>query len=185
MDGRYARRRGRRIPIAMSLQYREHGTSVWRRGTTVNASHSGMLFRAGGLPPRPARRLEIILMLPTDGGVRPVQVRCSGRVVRMEPSALLWGGHAVAVSLDGCAAGSGVRELRGRVGILVPREWADRSRPPHPDVRDPRPAANLPRTGDMVGQPASASAEARVPRTPRGARGGDDQRGGGDRGGSS
>ena len=166
----------------MSLQYREHGTSVWRRGTTVNASHSGMLFRAGGPPPRPARRLDIIMTLPLDGGVRPVQVRCSGRVVRMEPGALLWGGHAVAVSIDGCASERGVRAVRVRAGTLVPRERADRAVPPFLDVRDLRSLANLPRAGDMVGQPTSASAEVRVPRTPRGACGGDDQRGGGDRG---
>jgi hypothetical protein len=96
-------RRGTRFAIMTSLLYREHGTLKWHPGSTVNVSHSGVLFRVGGAPLRPAQRVDFVFELPLNGGSPPSHVRCTGRVVRTEPGSLEAGGHAVAVSIEGYA----------------------------------------------------------------------------------
>ena len=93
-------RRGTRFAITTSLLYREHGTSRWHAGVTVNASHSGVLFRVGGAPPSPARTLDFILVLPLDSSSPAARVRCTGHVVRTAPSPIAGAGHAVAVAID-------------------------------------------------------------------------------------
>ena len=93
-------RRGTRFAITTSLLYREHGTSKWHAGVTVNASHSGVLFRVGGAPPSPERPLDFILTLPLNVSSPAAHVRCSGRVVRTEPGPYEGAGHAVAVTID-------------------------------------------------------------------------------------
>jgi hypothetical protein len=94
---------GRRFAITTSLVYREHGSLKWRTGATVNVSHSGVLFRIGGAPPPVAQRLDFVLALPLTGGSPAARVRCTGHVVRTEPSPFVEGGTAVAVAIDAYA----------------------------------------------------------------------------------
>ena len=93
-------RRGTRFAITTSLLYREHGTSKWHAGVTVNASHSGVLFRVGGAPPSPERPLDFILTLPLNVSSPAAHLRCTGHVVRTEPGPFAGAGHAVAVTID-------------------------------------------------------------------------------------
>ncbi len=93
-------RRGTRFAITTSLLYREHGTSKWHPGVTVNASHSGVLFRVGGAPPGSERPLDFILTLPLNASPPAAHVRCTGHVVRTEPGPFAGAGHAVAVTID-------------------------------------------------------------------------------------
>jgi hypothetical protein len=83
--------------------FREDGAVTWRKGATVNVSHTGVLFRVGGAPPRETQRLDFIVALPLDGRSPAAHVRCTGHVVRMEPCAFAGGNPAVAVSIDGYA----------------------------------------------------------------------------------
>jgi hypothetical protein len=99
----HAHRRGTRFAITTSLLYREHGTSKWQPGVTVNASHSGVLFRVRGAPPSPDRTLDFIVLLPLSGSSPATRVRCTGHVVRTEPSPFAGAGHVVAVAIDGYA----------------------------------------------------------------------------------
>jgi hypothetical protein len=97
----YRRRRGRRYAIATSLLYREHGSPQWRKGTTVNVSRSGVLFRTDGKVPGMSQRLDFILTLPLNRKSPEPHARCTGHVVRMNPDVFPFGGHAVAVAIDG------------------------------------------------------------------------------------
>ena len=97
------RRRSRRFSIATSLLYREQGESAWRLASTINVSHSGVLFRPDGRAPGTGRTLEFVLTLPVNGATPQPHVRCTGRVVRIAPGELAGGGQAVAVSIDGYA----------------------------------------------------------------------------------
>jgi len=110
VTGPHEHRQGIRFPITTSLLYREHGTLTWHPGSTVNVSRSGVLFRVGGEPPRPAQRMDFVFALPLNGESPPSHVRCTGRVVRTESGSLGAGGHAVAVSIEGYA-------LEGRLPV--------------------------------------------------------------------
>ena len=86
--------------MAMPLRFREHGESEWHGASTLNVSRSGVLFRADGPPPDMRREVEFILALPVVGAAPRAEVRCKGRVVRLEgPDALTGGGCAVAATI--------------------------------------------------------------------------------------
>jgi hypothetical protein len=84
-----------------SLLYREPGESDWHQGSTVNFSHSGVLFRSDGPLPGPGTALDFIVTLPLNGVTPPPRVHCTGRVARVAEGDLAGGGHAVAVVIDG------------------------------------------------------------------------------------
>ena len=96
-------RRAKRFPIMTSLLFRSHGESEWRTGSTVNFSHSGVLFRADGPPPGLGCAVDFIVTLPLNGLTPCPQVRCTGRVVRVAEGDLAGCSHAVAVAIDGYA----------------------------------------------------------------------------------
>ena len=96
-------RRAKRFPIMTSLLFRSHGESEWRTGSTVNFSHSGVLFRADGPPPGLGCAVDFIVTLPLNGLTPSPQVRCTGRVVRVAEGDLTGGSQAVAVAIDGYA----------------------------------------------------------------------------------
>jgi hypothetical protein len=86
--------------MATPLLFREYGESEWRGASTLNVSRSGVLFRADGPPPDMRRDVEFILALPVFGEAPGTQVRCTGRVVRLEgPDDLAGGGCAVAATI--------------------------------------------------------------------------------------
>lgn len=100
MVGVETRPRARRFPIVTSLLYREQGESDWHEASTVNFSHSGVLFRSDGPLPGPGSALDFIVTLPLSGVTPPPRVRCTGRVARVAEGDLAGGCHAVAVAID-------------------------------------------------------------------------------------
>ncbi len=103
MVGMETHRRATRFPITTSLLYRERGEPEWRQASTINVSHSGVLFRPDGPLPAPDRVLDFVLALPLTGETPASHVRCTGRVVRVAPAEFVGGSSAVAVSIDGYA----------------------------------------------------------------------------------
>lgn len=86
--------------MATALRFREHGESEWHCASTMNVSRSGVLFRAEGPPPGMRRDVEFILALPVLGAAPRAEVRCTGRVVRLEePDDLTGGGCVVAATI--------------------------------------------------------------------------------------
>ncbi len=98
-----SRRRARRFPIATSLSFREHGQTEWREGTTVNFSHSGVLFRTTGALPAVGHAVDFVVTLPLNGVTPAPRVRCTGHVVRQVENGAPDGSSAVAVMIDGYA----------------------------------------------------------------------------------
>jgi hypothetical protein len=148
--------------VTIPLAFREHGTTAWRGGTTINASHSGLLFRADGPAPGTARGLDLILTLSLDGVAPPVHVRSSGRVVRTQSAPPPFGGHVVAVFLDGCDSGRGVRVDRRQAETSVSPESAKPAVPRHSDPRDLRFIARAQRMADIGPKSTAKSHEAEI-----------------------
>lgn len=96
------RRRAKRFPIATSLSFREHGQTQWRDASTVNFSHSGVLFRTSGPLPAVGHAVDFVVTLPLNGVTPAPRVRCTGHVVRQVEGGGE-GGPAVAVVIDGYA----------------------------------------------------------------------------------
>jgi hypothetical protein len=94
------RRRAKRFPIATSLSFREHGQTDWREASTVNFSHSGVLFRISGPLPCVGCAVDFVVTLPINGITPAPRVRCTGHVVRQEDGGG-GGSSAVAVVIDG------------------------------------------------------------------------------------
>ncbi len=97
------RRRAKRFPIATSLLFREHGGSEWYPASTVNLSHSGVLFQADGPLPGKGDTVDFVVTLPMSGIAPAPHVRCTGRVVRIGPDEVAGAGRGVAVTIDGYA----------------------------------------------------------------------------------
>jgi hypothetical protein len=96
-------RRARRFPIATSLVFRGQGESEWRTGSTVNFSHSGVLFRADEPLPRLGSTVDFIVTLPINGVMPFPQVRCIGHVTRVTEHDSGSSRYLVAVEIDGYA----------------------------------------------------------------------------------
>lgn len=74
--------RAQRFPIQAPIRYRESGESSWSDGITINISSSGVLFWAEkSLQRKTPIEMQIIFPLEVTGG-NPVNITCSGRVVR-------------------------------------------------------------------------------------------------------
>jgi len=103
------RPRAQRYAMATPLRFREQGESEWHAASTLNVSRSGVLFRADGPPPDVLRGIEFVLALPLLGTGPGAEVRCTGRVVRLEGLDEPAGG--------GCAAAATIStyEITGRL----------------------------------------------------------------------
>jgi hypothetical protein len=71
-----------RYDLDVPLRYRRLGEPTWRTGRTVNASRTGVLFRASGEGFDTGTAIELQLELP--GANRAASVHCTGSVVRCE-----------------------------------------------------------------------------------------------------
>jgi hypothetical protein len=85
-----------------SMLFRKHGETEWHEASTVNFSHSGVLFQSNGPLPCPGDAVECIVTLLLDGMTPPPKVRCTGHVVRQQED-IAGDSHAVAVVIDGYA----------------------------------------------------------------------------------
>jgi len=73
-----------RYAIPIPIQFCEKGATEWIEGTSVNISHTGILFRSeSNLVPGTLLEMRIILPFEAAGKVR-VSVLCWGPVVRTE-----------------------------------------------------------------------------------------------------
>jgi hypothetical protein len=84
------------------MLFRKLGEEQWHQASTVNFSHSGVLFESDGPLPSGGDAVEFIVTLLLDGMTPPPQVRCTGHVVRQQED-LAGKAHAVAVVIDGYA----------------------------------------------------------------------------------
>ncbi len=98
-----SRRRAKRFPIATALTFREHGQTEWHDASTVNFSHSGVLFHTTAPLPAVGHAVDFVVTLPLNGVTPAPRVRCTGHVVRQVLSDGPGGGSAVAVMIDGYA----------------------------------------------------------------------------------
>jgi hypothetical protein len=96
------RRRAKRFPITTTMLFRKHGEAEWHPASTLNFSHSGVLFQTDGPLPPTGNAVEFIVTLPLNGLTPPPRVRCTGHVVRQQDD-LAAGNRAVAVVIDGYA----------------------------------------------------------------------------------
>jgi hypothetical protein len=92
--------RARRYAVGTSLQYRRPGTDTWHAAWTVNFSHAGVLFTTDGPAPELGGQIEFIVALPVSGALDGSQVRCTGRVTRIETDELGGNERAVAATID-------------------------------------------------------------------------------------
>ncbi len=77
--------RARRFALRLPVYYRESDSPTWRKGTTENISHTGVLFVSSSpLAPETPLDLRLEVAVKTKGG-GPSEVRCKGSVVRQEP----------------------------------------------------------------------------------------------------
>ncbi len=73
-----------RFPIRTVFRYRESGASLWRRGTTIDISRSGVFFHAEQkLSPRTVLEMQIGFPPEMTGGAA-ANILCCGPVVRIE-----------------------------------------------------------------------------------------------------
>jgi len=78
------RGRATRFALRFPVYFRELRTSTWRKGKTVNISHTGMLIRSH-TDFSPETTLEMRVPLAVGRVVAlPAEIRCKGTVVRVE-----------------------------------------------------------------------------------------------------
>jgi len=96
------RRSSTRLNLKVPLRFRVlSGTdTAYREAETVNLSHQGVYFFADA-PPSVGSQLEVSLKMPRGiSGQPPTQVRCTGRVVRVERHDFADGPPGVGVYFD-------------------------------------------------------------------------------------
>ena len=96
------RRSSTRLNLKVPLRFRVlSGTDTpYREAETVNLSHQGVYFFADA-PPSVGSQLEVSLKMPRGiSGQPPTQVRCTGRVVRVERHDFADGPPGVGVHFD-------------------------------------------------------------------------------------
>jgi hypothetical protein len=76
--------RAKRFALRFPVYFREPDSSTWLEGTTENISYTGMLFVSTS-PLAPETPLELRLQFAAGAkGKEPSEIRCKGKVVRME-----------------------------------------------------------------------------------------------------
>lgn len=92
--------RATRFLIRTPLLFRERGDTEWRHAWTVNLSQSGVLFTTDAAVPSVGRDVEFVLALPVHHRDDPVEVLCTGRVVRIAASALDTGTRCIGMTIE-------------------------------------------------------------------------------------
>ena len=92
--------RARRYPIVTTLRFRQGGDESWRSAWTLDMSRTGVRFSHEGPAPERTVGIEFVLELPIFAGTSGSQVRCTGRVARIEETGPRHGTWTVAVTVD-------------------------------------------------------------------------------------
>jgi len=76
--------RAKRFALRFPVYFRVPDSSTWLEGTTENISYTGMLFLAAdSLAPETALELRLKFAVGSKGK-DPAEIRCKGKVVRLE-----------------------------------------------------------------------------------------------------
>ena len=108
--------RARRFGLHLPVFFRQPQSPTWLEGTTENISYTGVLFRSpSSLAPETA--LELRLRIGRDAiETKSVEIRCKGKVVRVEqrnaPEASV--AVAVAIKVSRIVRGHGSGGVSGR-----------------------------------------------------------------------
>ena len=94
------RPRARRYPIVTTLRFRQGTDEAWRSAWTQDMSRTGVRFSHEGPAPDTEIAMEFVLALPIFAGASGAQVRCMGRVARLERTGPRDGSWTVAVTVD-------------------------------------------------------------------------------------
>jgi len=90
--------RAERFPIVTPILWRPLLQGDWSKGTSVNASRSGLLFHTDQ-PPAVGTEVEVIIALSWEADVAEhADVKCSGRITRTDEG--YPGGPAAASTID-------------------------------------------------------------------------------------
>jgi hypothetical protein len=100
MNSVLLRPRARRYPIVTTLRFRQGADEAWRSAWTLDMSRTGVRFSHEGPAPHTETGIEFVLALPIFTGASGSQVRCTGRVARLEQIGLRDGSWTVAVTVD-------------------------------------------------------------------------------------
>jgi len=91
--------RAKRFALRFPVHFREPDSSTWSEGTTENISYTGMLFLSSAPLPLETT-LELRLQFATGSkGKDPAEIRCKGKVVRLEQRIVPETPIAVAVAI--------------------------------------------------------------------------------------
>jgi PilZ domain len=90
--------RAERFPIVTPVLWRPRLQDDWSKGTSVNASRSGLLFQTDQ-PPAVGTEVEVIIALSWEPDVAEhADVKCSGHIARIDEGHP--GGPAAASTID-------------------------------------------------------------------------------------
>ena len=90
--------RAERFPIVTPILWRPRLQDDWSKGTSVNASRSGLLFHTDH-PPPVGTEVEVIIAWSWEADVAEhADVKCSGRIARTDEN--YPGGPAAASTID-------------------------------------------------------------------------------------
>ena len=91
--------RAKRYALRFQVYFRERDSPTWRKGTTENISHTGVLFLSSS-PVALETPLDLRLSLELGPKVKdPAEIRCRGAVVRLEASKVPESPIALAVAI--------------------------------------------------------------------------------------
>lgn len=100
MNSALLRPRARRYPIVTSLRFRQGADEAWRSAWTLDMSSTGVRFSHEGPAPDRETGIEFVVALPFVAGASGSEVRCTGRVARIEPAGPRDGSWTAAVTVD-------------------------------------------------------------------------------------
>jgi hypothetical protein len=100
MNSVQLRPRARRYPIVTALRFRQGADEAWQPAWTLDMSRTGVRFSLEGPAPDTESGIEFVLALPIFAGASGSQVRCTGRVARLEQTGPRDGSWTVAVTVD-------------------------------------------------------------------------------------
>jgi hypothetical protein len=100
MNSVMLRPRARRYPIVTTLRFRQGEDEAWQSAWTLDMSRTGVRFSHEGPAPDRATGIEYVLALPIFTGTAGSQVRCTGRVARLEQIGPRHGSWTVVVTVD-------------------------------------------------------------------------------------
>ena len=93
-------KRAQRFTVEIPIRCRVKGESDWERGTTVNISATGILFRIKQAW-KPRTALEVMLTLPVAiSGEAPAEICCRGSIIRKGAAASASRPGLVAIAIE-------------------------------------------------------------------------------------